>query len=158
MNDPLLILPLLGSLLAAGFDLVRFRIPNWLSLGLALLYVPAALLVGAGGEVLLGHLLAGGICLAVAFLLFLGRVWGGGDAKLFPALCLWLGWPKLVHFTFAMALAGGVLALVLLVLRRRSWPENISRHKQLRRLLGAKSAIPYAVAMAFGMIWAVFHG
>jgi prepilin peptidase CpaA len=148
---------MLGALLAAGFDLVRFRIPNWLSLGLALSYFPTAWLAGQEGGVLLAHLQAGAAMFALGFLLFLSRVWGGGDAKLFGALSLWLGWPRLLPFAFAMVLAGGVLALILLLLRRRSWPEKISRHKQLRRLLGAKSAVPYAVAMALGMILAVIR-
>ncbi|MDK9722368.1 MAG: prepilin peptidase [Rhodospirillales bacterium] len=149
----LLTIPTLGAVLAAGMDFVRFRIPNGLSIGLALLFFPAAWLLGFDIAQLMDHLQAGGLAFGLGLALFLARIWGGGDAKLFAALGLWLGLDLLLPFTFAMVLAGGLLALILLLLRKRAWPENIARHKLLRRLLGAKAAVPYAVAMAMGMLW-----
>ncbi|MBF0356066.1 MAG: prepilin peptidase [Alphaproteobacteria bacterium] len=153
----LLLLPTLGALAGAGIDLLRFRIPNALTLGLAALFFPVALLAGLDGGDLLDHLGAGAGMLAVGLLLFTVRLWGGGDAKLFAALSLWLGWQPLLAFVFAMTLAGGVLALALLLVRRISWPERVRRMPALRRLLGAKSAMPYGVAMALGMIWMTLH-
>ncbi|TAN49302.1 MAG: hypothetical protein EPN26_11465 [Rhodospirillales bacterium] len=152
-----LLLPALGALLAAVTDFVRFRIPNALTLGLAVLFLPAALLAGLEGKEMLSHLGAGVAMFVLGGGLFLARLWGGGDAKLFAALSLWLGWSKLLLFVFAMTLAGGFLALALLILRRISWPEAIRRKPALRRLLGAKAAVPYGIAMAAGMIWMLFH-
>lgn len=149
----LLLIPTLGAVLAAGMDFVRFRIPNGLSIGLALLFFPAAWLLGLDLTQLVQHLQAGGLAFGLGLALFLARIWGGGDAKLFAALGLWLGWDLLLPFTFAMVLSGGLLALILLLLRKHTWPGNIARHKLLRRLLGAKAAVPYAVAMAIGMLW-----
>lgn len=149
----LLTIPTLGAVLAAGMDFVRFRIPNGLSIGLALLFFPAAWLLGLDIPHFVDHLKAGGTAFGLGLVLFLARIWGGGDAKLFAALGLWLGLDLLLPFTFAMVLAGGLLALLLLLMRRCHWPERIRRHKALRRLLGARAAVPYAVAMALGMIW-----
>ena len=43
---------------------------------------------------------------------------GGGDAKLFAACMLWLGWPASAPFVIWTALAGGGLAVALLWGRR----------------------------------------
>ena len=42
---------------------------------------------------------------------------GGGDAKLFAAAALWLGWPACFSYAAFTALAGGGLALALMGLR-----------------------------------------
>src|ERR1700753_1763032 len=76
--------------LAACWDLMSFTIPNALSLVLVAAFV---LFVAVSGMTLghVGlHLAAGAVGLAAGFTLFaLGHV-GGGDAKLFACIALWL--------------------------------------------------------------------
>lgn len=67
---------------------------------------------------------------------------GGGDVKLLGALALWLPLVPLVQMLMIMALAGGALTLLLLLLHR------VRRSK-------AALEIPYGVAIAFAGLWAV---
>ena len=66
------------------------------------------------------HLLAslGGGCFFL-FLAFISKgALGGGDIKLIAALGLWLGWKSLLSVILYGAIAGGVVALVLLLTKR----------------------------------------
>lgn len=153
-----LLIPVLGAAIAAWWDLRYFRIPNLLCLSLVLLFFPAAWLAGLDLAQFWLHAKTGGGAFIFAFFLFALRFWGGGDAKLYPALCLWLGWPQSVSFTLAMVLTGGVISLILIALRGVKWPERLKRHPLLRRLLAARRAVPYGLAMAVGMLWTHFHG
>jgi prepilin peptidase CpaA len=73
---------------------------------------------------------------------------GGGDVKLLAACALWFdlasGWKTLV----AIALAGGVEALAVLLLRRLPWPDPV-RGQVL--LLRRREGIPYGIAIALGV-------
>lgn len=153
-----MLIPALAAIAAAWWDFRYFRIPNALALGLLLLFFPVAWLFGFDAAQFWLHLKVGAGAFLLSFLLFLARLWGGGDAKLFPVLCLWLGWPASLSFAIAMVLAGGVISLILLIVRKIPWPEPAKRHPWLRRLLGARRAVPYAAAMAAGVFWTVFIG
>ncbi len=106
-----------GLLVGAGiFDILKFRIPNAIDVALPILFVVAAIF--ASGTVdRLGHLGAGAIVLVCAALLFHFNLLGGGDAKLLASLAIWAGFDSLLPFLFAVSILGGVLALVLLLLR-----------------------------------------
>jgi prepilin peptidase CpaA len=98
------------------------------------------------------HALAGAVALAVGFALFaLGYV-GGGDAKLFATIALWLGFRNLLDFGLATSLFGGALALTLISLRRLPIPPFFVSQAWLLRLHDSKSGIPYGVALAAGML------
>lgn len=147
-------------ILAAAGDLMHYRIPNAIPIALALLYLPAALAVGSEFEQLAWHLAAGGAVLLVGMALFFANLLGGADAKMLAAAACWTGFPLLPPFLIVMALAGGILALVLLVLRlilRRSALGR--RHESAQTWLGGQlarpKAVPYGLAIAIGGI-AVF--
>mgnify|MGYP002628611748 CR=1 FL=1 len=161
---------LIGFLLCLGFpallaaaavcDLARYRIPNTFSIALALLYLPAALAVGTGLEQIAWHLVAGLIVLLVGMALFFAGLFGGADAKMLAAAACWTGFPLLVPFLIVMALAGGVLALVLLALRlvlARTGRQGATtaRAGWITRQLERPKAVPYGLAIAVGGI-AVF--
>ena len=117
-----IVLAAFPALVIAGgiLDLASYRIPNWVSLALLAAFVPAAGLALMGGvspPALALNLGVGAAALAAGVLMFALRWIGGGDAKLFAAAALWLGWPAAVPFLAATALAGGVLALGLMALR-----------------------------------------
>lgn len=95
---------------------------------------------------------------ATCYGLFRAGVMGGGDVKLIGALMLWFGYPHGVSFLIATMIAGGVIAVVLLLV----WA-------QLRMLLlraadrlpeywheavtGTGSLpVPYGVAIAAGAV------
>lgn len=66
------------------------------------------------------HLLAAlGGGLLFLFLAFISKgALGGGDIKLIAALGLWLGWKSLLSVILYGAIAGGIAALVLLLMKK----------------------------------------
>ncbi len=152
MLAELLVLFALPALLAAAalWDLASFTIPNRLCAALALLFAVFALAAGLDWSTLGWHLAAGFAGLALGFGLFaLGWI-GGGDAKLFAAVALWLGFADLLPYAAVAALFGGLLTIVLLLLRQVPLPALLSGQGWLLRLHDARSGIPYGVALAAG--------
>ena len=134
---------LLAILLAAAIeDGWRLRIAN---------VFPVAILAGA----LVAAIFAGvplalwqnaamfTLLLAVGTFLFSARLLGGGDVKLLATSALWFGFSDGEKLLIAVALAGGLLAVVLLsirpMIRQARWP-----------LLQPKGGIPYGIAIAAG--------
>ena len=98
-------------------DLSALRVPNWIPLALAALFIAyAAPMQNPHGFAV--HTLVGGVVLAATFALFALGVMGGGDAKLISALALWMGPAHLGPFLLLLALLGGLTALALLGLRQ----------------------------------------
>jgi prepilin peptidase CpaA len=126
-------------------DVRERRIPNVLSLAVGALGLTR--LVLAGDPIAAGYtLIAATAVLVVAFLLFWHGVIGGGDAKLIPAMVLFIGYSDLLDFLFLMSMCGGLLALII-----------IARDKVNPRGLQAsvagidastRSTVPYGVAIA----------
>ncbi|HEU4497745.1 MAG TPA: peptidase, partial [Sphingomicrobium sp.] len=75
---------------------------------------------------------------------------GGGDVKLLAACVLWFdlaqGWKMLA----AVAIAGGLEAVLVVMLRFLPWPESLRRRFAWLR---KDEALPYGVAIAAGMLW-----
>jgi prepilin peptidase CpaA len=137
---------------AALHDVNRLTIPNWLNLTLAGLFVPAAFASGLPLEIVGGHLLAGGLALVIAFALFAFRIFGGGDAKMIPAVVLWMGPAASLPFVYWMAVAGGLCAAALLVSKRMVPAEAVPGF--MRAPFEPKAGVPYGVAIAAGAILA----
>lgn len=141
---------LLLCLFAALHDVNRLTIPNWLNLTLAALFIPAAAVSGLPLEILGGHLLAGLLAFMAAFGLFALRLFGGGDAKMIPAVVLWMGPSAAIPFIFYMALVGGVCALAILVIRRGMPAALIPGF--MRAPFEPDAGVPYGVAIAAGAL------
>jgi prepilin peptidase CpaA len=141
-------------LAAAVSDFRFYRIPNWLSASVAALFIAAALIFAMPFAQLGWHLLAGAVILIAGFCLFAANIVGGGDAKLLAAVALWAGWTELPSLLVYTALAGGVLAIVMVL-----W-EVVRSHAELtsgaspstlvKRVIALKPDLPYGVAIAFG--------
>jgi prepilin peptidase CpaA len=147
----LVLIALPALLLVAGLcDLVSYTIPNRLSAALALLFLGFVFAAPLGFGALGLHLAAGAAGLALGFCLFaLGWI-GGGDAKLFAVVALWLGFADLPAYAVAASLFGGLLTLIMLLLRQAPLPAALARQAWLTRLHDARSGIPYGVALAAG--------
>lgn len=145
----MMIVPLI-LVLSAGWDLASFTIPNFLSLALALCFVPFAAAAHLGFPAVALHLLAGFVALCLGLALFAAGWIGGGDAKLFAAIALWLGFHDLPAYAILASLFGGCLTLLLLALRQYPLPAGMARQSWLARLHDARSGIPYGVALAAG--------
>lgn len=142
-------LPLLLAV-AAGWDLASFTIPNFLTLALPAGFAVFALAAGLTLPVIGWHLLAGLLGLFIGFTLFALGYIGGGDAKLFAGVVLWLGFKDLMPYALLASLFGGVLTVGIVLLRLCSLPDVLARHSWIVTLHDARSGIPYGVALAAG--------
>ncbi|RAN38598.1 prepilin peptidase [Hyphomonas sp. GM-8P] len=153
-----MILVILGGLFlalclfAALHDVNSLTIPNWLNLMLAGLFIPAAAFSGLPMEIIFGHVLAGLAAFVIAFGLFAFRIFGGGDAKMIPAVMLWVGPSASLQFIFAMALVGGLCAMII-VLVRNTIPAAVVPGP-IRAPFEEKAGVPYGVAIAAGAFFA----
>jgi len=154
----LLVFPAL-VVVAALKDATSYTIPNWISLALIAAFAPVALVSGAS-LMTMGLCLAAGLAaLLVGMGMFAARWIGGGDAKLFAAAVLWLGWPAAGTFMLVTALAGGALTLGLLSLRSGWFEPVLAGSPPWVRKLGARNGdIPYGVAIAVGALMAFPQG
>jgi len=143
--------------IAAGWDVASFTIPNAIPLALS----AAFLLFAATSPLTLSsaglHIAAGATGLAIGFGLFAAGLVGGGDAKLFAATVLWLGFGGFVEYALWASLFGGGLALAVLALRSLALPAALATQGWLLRLQDAKSGIPYGVALAAGALVCLPH-
>jgi prepilin peptidase CpaA len=146
------VFPLL-ILIAALTDVTTFLIPNRLSAALAIAFIPAAVLLGLSAATIGVCLVVGIAALGFGVAMFAAGWIGGGDAKLFAAAALWLGWPTAVAFLAWTAIAGGALAVTLLVARKAT-PLVLSAQGPawIGRLLEPKGDVPYGAAIAFGAL------
>jgi len=136
------------ALAAAGTtDLVRYEIPNALSVALVMGFALVALSLPA--SVIVNHVLAGMAVFGLTSLLFATGVCGGGDVKLLGATALWMGWSNLPDFLLLMALIGAALALSLLIARRLARSTVlVTTGSRPRRLFSKNAGVPYGVAIA----------
>jgi prepilin peptidase CpaA len=159
VNVAILLVALLPALLmaAAMFDLATYTIPNIVPGAIILLFfILVAVLAFSGHPLTLSgigfHALAGlvGLVAGVAFFA-LGWV-GGGDAKLFAAAALWLGWESLFDYALFAAVLGGGLTLLLIAARAVRFPSLLMSMPWFARLVDSKGDIPYGVSLAIAAI------
>ena len=140
-------------LVAAAKDALSFTIPNWISLVLIAVFPVAALAAGMPLTTMGLNAGVAAAALIAGMAMFAFRWIGGGDAKLFAAVALWLGWPALITFGLGMALAGGAMAVVLLVLRSAQLrPLVLLGPGWVVRLSEPGEGVPYGVAIAVGAL------
>jgi prepilin peptidase CpaA len=143
-------------IVAALGDLTTYRIRNWISLAMIAGFVGAAPAMGLPLAVVGLHVGVGAAALVLGMAMFaLGWI-GGGDAKVFAAAALWLGWPAVVTYAIATCMAGGGLAVGLLVLRSGYLrPYVITGPAWMNRLAEPGENVPYGVAIAVGALAAL---
>lgn len=132
-------------------DVLTYRIPNRISLGITVLYFIYALFVrGEAVNLPAAVAVAAGV-FAVATVLFALRLMGGGDVKLLAAVALWAGPGHVLPFLVVTSIAGGVLALVALTPIRATIASARARLGFGEPAVPA-CVLPYGVAIAVGGI------
>jgi prepilin peptidase CpaA len=130
----------IALLVAAVTDTRRRQIDNGLNLAIALC-APLFWWAQGLGLVDIGWQLGVAIgAFAVLTGLFAVGAMGGGDVKLLTALALWIKPLWFAHLLIVMALAGGILTVILAF-----W--HIARRQR------EKLAIPYGIAIAIAGLW-----
>ena len=139
--------------IAAAFDSWKFIIPNAITVALIALFVVTALLLpdDMGWRDWLSHVGAAGAVLAGGAVLFAFNKMGGGDVKLMTAVAFWAGFEYLADLLLYIALAGGALAIVLIIVRRVLFglmtAASLTKLAVPRMLLSGEP-VPYGLAIA----------
>lgn len=147
------VFPLLMIVAGTG-DALSMRIPNWLTLLIALAFFPMAFMTGMPWSMVGLHVLVGLGLFGLGFVLFALGLFGGGDSKLLAAAGLWLGWADLMPFLVMTALAGGVLALCVAAWSAINVVSEIKEGPVFRHLGTIKPNVPYGYAFAIGALLA----
>ena len=148
---------------AAWFDIVNRLIPNRICLCLSLIGMFGQLLVGPSA-LAISVAIATGVFVVLLFL-HIFRILGGGDVKLLVAMALGLPPLGVVSLFTATALAGGVLCLTHLIMRRLPLPRLAMIDASVFRRVYAverwriirHAPLPYGVAIACGGIWTILQ-
>jgi prepilin peptidase CpaA len=144
-----IVLPLLLAS-AAGWDIASFTIPNHLQFALIAAFCVFIIASGMAPAAVGGHLLAGFVGLAIGFTLFAFGYIGGGDAKLFACVVLWLGFANLLDYALVASVFGGLLTMIIIAMRHVPLPAALAERAWIQRLHDARGGIPYGVALAAG--------
>jgi prepilin peptidase CpaA len=133
---------------AAISDMVSMTIANRISAILVVTFAVVAPLTGMEWSTYGWHFAAGGLVLAVTFLMFAVGAMGGGDAKLLAATAVWMGMSmELMQYVFYGAMIGGVLTLLIILYRRSPLSMLTGNHLLLRHFANEKAGVPYGVAL-----------
>jgi prepilin peptidase CpaA len=123
---------------AAISDLRRYVIPNWLSLAIIGLFIVYSVANPPSWRFLVFDILGTLTLFAFGLLLFARGMFGGGDLKLLCSTALWMGLADIPRFLLVTTLAGGVLALLILIFRSlKSADGRLRDHR-----------VPYGIAIA----------
>ena len=154
-------LEILLLLYVATIDVATRLIRNEICLALALLGIADQL---ANPTQIVQSLIAATILLLLLLVIYQRGQIGGGDVKLLVALAIGLPLTGVIQLLTITALAGGVLALVHLMMRLLPNPKLAPAGSSLVRRVYAierwrhlrHAPLPYGVAIACGGIWTVF--
>lgn len=133
---------------AAFSDLFTMTIPNRVSALLVLVYLALAVYLPIPLQTFGLHVSCGLAMLALTFVLFQFGWVGGGDAKLASATALWFGWEHLLDYGLVASIAGGVLTVIIIELRRHDLPRRVLSVAFIARLAEKTNGVPYGIALA----------
>ena len=155
----------LCALIGAAYDVKDRRVPNFLT-GPALVFGLALHASFGGWRDLATAALAGVACGLVFLVFYLAGGMGAGDVKLIAAVACIAGLQRVGHLLILTALAGGAMALLLVLVRGRfretaanvgalfahHREKGLTPHPELNVLNTRTLRLPYAVAIATGSV------
>ena len=140
--------------IAAVFDTWKFVIPNAIAVALVVLFIATALLLPFEMTWMewLSHVGAAVAVFVGGAVLYAFNKMGGGDVKLLTAVAFWVGFEHLAELLLYVAIAGGVLAIGLIVMRKIIMSLGAANTRlaevKLPRVLLEGEAVPYGLAIA----------
>jgi prepilin peptidase CpaA len=149
VTSPQWIVWVLIALLAAATiqDTVQLKISNLICGSVLLLAIVAIALSGFSIS-LWQNAVVFAVVFAIGAFFFSRDVLGGGDVKLFAAVALWVDLSTALRLVLTILLAGGLVAILIIVLRLIAPQWLTSRVKTLQ----PKAGIPYGIAIAAGTL------
>ena len=139
---------IIALIFAVITDVARYEIPNTLPIVITVAFLAAAIGEDADIRTIVFHLAAGMIVLIAFGVLFWKGWMGGGDVKLIAASAVWAGGNFLLQYLVVLALFGGVLALVVVLLRLVAGDAARINRPWVQRLLTRRQGVPYGVAIS----------
>ena len=139
-------------IVAGAGDALSLRIPNWLTLTIFAAFFPLAFATGMPLAVFGFHVLTAVVLFVAGFLLFSAGLFGGGDAKLLAAAGIWFGSSQALPFLVFTVLAGGALALCVVLWSLISMYWDIHTGSWAKKISGLRPKVPYGYAFAIGAI------
>jgi Flp pilus assembly protein protease CpaA len=154
------VLEILLLLYVATIDVATRLISNQICLGLAFLGIASQM---ANPTQVAESLIAAAILFLLLFVIFTRGWMGGGDVKLLVAVAIGLPVTGIIQLLTVTALAGGILAVVHLMMRNLPNPRLAPAGSSLVRRVYAverwrhlrHAPLPYGVAIACGGMWTV---
>lgn len=137
---------------AGALDIFTMTIPNRISIGLVAGFIVLAPFAGFGWETIALHFVTGALMLVLGIAAFAAGWIGGGDAKLFAAASLWMGYENIYDYVLLSSILGGVLTLGFLVMRRYPLPSRLAGQPWIARLHDAAHGVPYGVALSAAVL------
>jgi prepilin peptidase CpaA len=148
---------------AAWSDFLQLIIPNIYVLLIGAVFVPAFALTqffapdaGFFGS-WKNHLFSAGLMFIITYVLFHFKVMGGGDAKLLTAVALWTGVKGLMPMLFMMAIVGGVLGAITLLLNGEKISFKTTKSLWIEKAQQGEKSVPYGIAIFVGTIFGFWH-
>lgn len=151
-DSPQWLIGLLALLLAVAAieDAVRLRISNVLSGAVLLLAIVGMAFVGFETSVW-QNVAVFAFVLVIGTFLFATAKFGGGDVKLFAATALWVDFEGALSLFAAILIAGGLVAILVIIARVAApahWGERVV-------VLRKGGGIPYGIAIAIGTLFVI---
>jgi prepilin peptidase CpaA len=129
--------------MAAYSDAHTYRIPNRICLALLVLF-PLFVFTAPIAMEWEQNLLVFALMLISGFVMFMGNIAGAGDIKLLAVTGLWAGPHLIAVFLITTAIAGGLLALLMVILT------HMRNRSNTAPVALAKVPIPYGIAISTG--------
>lgn len=145
------------TLMCCISDVRHLRIPNKYVLAVIAAFVIAFAVSPAAFGVWWHPFAAALVFLVVTYVMFVFNMLGAGDAKLGAALALWVGLPGLMAYMMYMMIAGGVLGVASLYIKKRKPFKNPRAGGWIATVQDGGNAVPYGIAITVGVWGALLH-
>jgi prepilin peptidase CpaA len=148
---------------AAWSDFNNLIIPNLYVLLIGAAFIPAFALTQflAPDSGFFGswknHLMSGGIIFLITYALFYLKLFGGGDAKLLTVFSLWVGIKGMMPLLFFMAIIGGVLGILTLLMNNKKMTFKNTKSLWFSKAQDGAKEVPYGIAIFVGAIFGFWH-
>lgn len=148
--------------LAAWSDFRSMKIPNIYALLMAGCFIPVFLITHffsgySPFTSMLDHLLLAPLAMAILTmpLFFMGLI-GAADSKLSIAFAFWLGMRGLIPFLFIMSIAGGLLGIATLVIKKKKPFSSVLEGSWIDQAQNSANKVPYGIAIFIGALAGFF--
>ena len=143
-------------------DLTKLRIPNWISIALALLFFVFAVLGSNRAMNVPLHLLIAAGVFAAGLIPYSFRWMGAGDVKLLAVVALWAGPEDVLTFLYVTSLVGAAVGLVIIAgTKYLGWDGNGRDNGFLSNFFPnwlKRRIVPYGLAIGVGALLTIPAG